>query len=60
MYDWNFEDKVILMCLCFVLQKLREMEVIDKKRTAQLQKAIEVKQKESATSLPTEEGDCKW
>ncbi|XP_033630567.1 UPF0193 protein EVG1 homolog [Asterias rubens] len=42
-----------------ISQKLREMEVIDKKRTAQLQKAIEVKQKESATSLPTEEGDCK-
>ncbi|XP_038068107.1 UPF0193 protein EVG1 homolog [Patiria miniata] len=40
-----------------VSQKLREMEVIDKKRTAQLQQAIQAKERQTANPQPTEGGD---
>ena len=35
------------------------MEVIDQKRTVQLQKAIQIKEQEIRNPVPTEEGDCK-
>ncbi|XP_022080355.1 UPF0193 protein EVG1 homolog isoform X2 [Acanthaster planci] len=40
-----------------ISQKLREMEVIDKKRTAQLHKAIQAKEQQTINPVPTEGGD---